>query len=106
MAGHLPGRVRTLGRHAGYVVAAPLPDRPVLVLLACAVALLGLLWVPVLGDRLTGFLSRKLPKAAPRIFLIGLGVLVIGLVVRVRILEVVGACMIGGLVLGAILDNY
>ncbi|GEM_PF-1863748 len=77
-----------------------------LVVLVCVAVLLGLLWVPVLGDRLYGFLSEKAPKVAPRMFLLGLGLLLTGLVVQAWILECVGACLIGVLVLGMILDNY
>jgi hypothetical protein len=68
--------------------------------------LLGLLWIPVLGDRLSGFLSRTAPRAAPRMFFLGLGLLAAGLVVRIRVLDIIGACLIGALVLGVILDNY
>jgi hypothetical protein len=83
-----------------------LPAHVVLVAVVSGVALLGLLWLPVLGDRLTGFLSGKLPGIAPRIFFIGLGIGVAGLVTGVRILDIVGACLIGGLVLAAVADNY
>lgn len=107
MPAYLAGRVRILGHHAGYVVAASsLSGRQVLVALVCVAVLFGLLWLPVLGDRLTDLLSKKAPKVAPRIFFLGLGILVTGLVIHVRILDVVGACLIGALVLGAILDNY
>jgi type III secretory pathway component EscT len=78
----------------------------VLVILVCAAILLGLLWAPVLGDRFTGFLSRTAPRVAPRIFFLGLGIAVIGLVTGARILDLVGACLIGGVMLGVILDNY
>lgn len=88
------------------MAAGHLPGRQVLVVLAVMAVLIVLLWIPVLGDRLVDLLSRNAPKIAPRMFLLGLGILVIGLVVRVRVLDVVGGCLIGAIVLGLILDNY
>lgn len=91
---------------AHVAAAAAFSDRPIVMILVCMAVLVGLLWVPVLGDRLTYFLSSKAPRVAPRIFVLGLVILVTGLVIRVRVLDIVGASLIGALVLGAILDNY
>ncbi|HYS33092.1 MAG TPA: hypothetical protein VEM58_12625 [Streptosporangiaceae bacterium] len=68
--------------------------------------LIGLLWIPVLGDRLNDVLSKHAPKVAPRMLLVGLGFLLTGLVIGVQVLAVVGACLVGVLVLALILDNY
>ena len=65
-----------------------------------------LLWIPVVFDRFNDFLSRNAPKAAPKIFLVGFGFLLPGLVFHVLVLDVVGASMIGLLMLGLIYDNY
>ena len=74
--------------------------------LASMAVIIVLLWIPVLGDQLTAFLSTNAPKAAPKIILVGLGFLLTGLVLHVRVLDVVGASLIGLLVLGLIYDNY
>ena len=67
---------------------------------------IGVLWVPVLSDRFTAFLSRTGPKAAPRVLLAGGGVLVLGLVTGVRLLDIVGGCLIGVVLLAVFFDNY
>ena len=64
------------------------------------------LCVPVWWDKLTAAASKRASKAAPRVFLLGTGVLVTGLVARVGVLDIAGACLIGAVVLAAILDNY
>ena len=87
--------------------AAALPSgRQVIVALACVAVVVVMLWIPVLGDRLTAYLSRVGPKAAPRMFLLGLGALLAGLAFRFGALELVGGCLIGLVLLAVILDNY
>ncbi len=90
----------------GTVLAFLSALRVVLVIAGCVTAAFILLWLPVLGDRLTSYLSRNAPKFAPRIFMIGLGILVTGMITKLAVLDVAGACMIGALVLGWIYDNY
>ena len=80
--------------------------RAVLVVAAVVFVALLLLWLPVLADRFTGYLSKNLPKQAPRILLAGSGILVIGLIAKLVVLDAIGAVMIGGLVLAWIFDNY
>jgi hypothetical protein len=107
LSAYLADTSRLHSHNAGHVVAAAhLTGREVLVLLACVAIACFLLWVPVLGDRLTATLSRNAPKAAPRIFFVGLGFLLAGLVFRVLALDVVGGGLIGLLLLGVLLDNY
>ena len=65
-----------------------------------------LLWIPVAGDRITASVSRKAPKVAPRIFFAGLGFLALGIATRFETLIIIGACLIGILMLGAFIDNY
>lgn len=98
---------RIPGHHARDVVTTTLlPVSPILVVLVLAAVMIGLLWVPVLTDRLTSFLSRTAPRAAPRMFFLGLGIGVTGLVIRVQVLEIAGASLIGILVLALIFDKY
>jgi len=77
----------------------------VLALLVIAVVSV-VLWIPVLSDQVMDFLSRNAPRYAPLTFLAGLGLLVVGLVVGVRILDIIGASMIGALALGFLVENY
>jgi hypothetical protein len=96
-----------VGGDAGSLVTGLLPAfRDVLVVAACVIVAFILLWLPVLGDRVTAYLSRNAPKFAPRIFLAGLGILATGLITRLVILDVVGASLIGLLALGYLFDNY
>lgn len=80
--------------------------RGYLLVIGCAVAVVILLWIPVAGDRITASVSRQAPRVAPRIFFAGLGFLALGIVARFEALIIVGACLIGILVLGAFIDNY
>jgi hypothetical protein len=91
------------------VLALTLPalsGRQVLVLVGIGVVVAVLLWLPVLGDRIMDYLSKNAPKYAPRIFFAGLGLLLLGVVAGLQPLEVAGGCLIGALVLGALVDNY
>ncbi|HUZ57065.1 MAG TPA: hypothetical protein VMU94_31685 [Streptosporangiaceae bacterium] len=88
------------------MAAVPLSGHGILVGLVCIAVVAGLLWVPVLGDRLTDTVSKHAPRVFPRILLLGLGLLTLGLVVHVRILDVVGGCLAGVVVLAVVLDNY
>ena len=65
-----------------------------------------LLWLPVLGDHLTAFLSKQGNRYGPRTVLIGLVLLIAGLVGQVRILAIIGGVMAGVVIFAAIVDNY
>ena len=45
-------------------------------------------------------------KAAPLTFLLGPGMLVVGLIAHAGFLDVMGGCLIGAVIVGAILDKY
>ncbi len=107
LPGYLAGPVRILSHYPGYVAAAAHNSgRQLLVLLACGAVVIVLLWIPVLGDRFNGFLSVQGPKVAPRIFFLGLLILLIGLIARSGILDIAGGCLMGIVILAVILDNY
>jgi hypothetical protein len=74
--------------------------------LAGIVVVIGLLWIPVLGDRFTAFLSRTGPQAAPKILLAGGGLFVLGLIAGVPPLEIAGGSLVGLVVLAVLFDNY
>jgi len=89
-------------------VAAALGGTGALIIggLASVAVIIVALWIPVLGDRLTAFVSTNGPKAAPKIFIVGLGLLLTGLVAGVGALVLAGASLIGLLVLALLYDNY
>ena len=87
-------------------MAALFSSGRILVVLLGMAVMCGLLWLPVLGDRLQDLVSRNAPRFAPRMFALGLGLLVVGLIAGVKALDIAGGCLIGALVLAAILDNY
>ena len=96
-----------LGHRGAHVTGAALFSgrQIVLALLVIAVASV-LLYIPVLSDQVMDFLSRNTPRYAPLTLVAGVGLLVIGLVVGVRILDIIGASMIGALALAFIVENY
>ena len=82
------------------------PGRLIVGALVGIVLVVGLLWIPVLSDRFTAFLSRTGPKAAPKMLLAGGGALVLGLVTGVRLLDIIGGDLIGVVVAAVVFDNY
>ena len=65
-----------------------------------------ILWIPVLSDQVMDFLSRNAPRYTPLTIVVGSALIGIGLVAGVRILEIIGASLIGALALGYIVENY
>ena len=65
-----------------------------------------LLWLPVLGDHMTAFLSKQGNRYGRQTVLIGLVLLIAGLVGQVRMLAIIGGVMAGVVIFAAILDNY
>ena len=101
------GRVGILGHQAGYIAAAaPLSVHGILAGLVCIAVVAGLLWLPVLSDHLTATVSKHAPRVFPPMLLLGLALLVLGLVAHVGILDIVGGCLAGVVVLAVIVDNY
>jgi hypothetical protein len=95
-----------LGHRAQYVVAASFSRILVVAILICVALFIALLAYCVLGEALLGFYSTAKAKTAQITFVVGLGVLLIGIVAGVRILDIVGACLVGAVLLGTILENY
>src|SRR5260370_769151 len=61
---------------------------------------------PVIAGALFDFFSGAAEQAAPTAFFLGLGLLFAGLIFRARILDIAGACLIGLVLIGVVLDNY
>jgi hypothetical protein len=96
-----------LGPHRGYAAAgALLSGRQIALALLIIAVVSVVLWIPVLYDQVMDFLSRNAPRYMPLTFAAGLALLVIGLVAGVRILDIIGASVIGALALGLLVENY
>ena len=61
---------------------------------------------PVIYQSLMGAFTAQAAKVAPRVFLIGLGVLVTGLLTGVEVIAVAGGGLMGLVLLGALLEHY
>ncbi len=77
----------------------------VLVLLALGGALFFLIG-PVIGQSLMGAFEAQAEKFAPRLFLVGVGVLVTGLIIGIQLVAVVGGGLMGAVLLAALLKHY
>jgi hypothetical protein len=100
------GLIDIPGRYAGRDLLAPVSGRLVVGVFIGVVILVVLLAIPVLWDNLMDGFSKQAAKVAPKVFLVGAGILLAGLVIGVSVIDFVGACMMGAVVLAAILDNY
>ena len=74
-----------------------------LIFIAVFIALLA---GPILLEYLFDLGSKAVEKGAKGGFLLGLGVLAIGLVSGTRVLEIAGGALVGAVVLAVIADNY
>lgn len=92
--------------HAQHVIAGFLTARQLVVLLVLAVAFICLLVGPVLNDVLLNSVSGPANRAAPAVFVIGLGALVTGIVAGVGLLDAVGAGMMVLVLLAALMVHY
>lgn len=112
IAGHgelalVAGAALTPARPPALALAlGPLSGTQIVAAIAVIAVVSVVLWIPVLWDRLTAFLSLNAPKWAPRMFVAGLALLVTGLTAGLHIVAIVGGCTIGVLAASMIYDNY
>ncbi len=106
MPGYIAGTMIILGHHTRGAAVAFFPGREMVLLLIGAAICLGLLVTPVVWGRLSSSFSAAAEKAAPATFLTGLGFLLAGLSMRVLILDGIGTCLMGAVMLGWIMTNY
>jgi hypothetical protein len=106
LPGHLAGTTGLLGHHSRYVLVASLSRILAVAICVFVVLFIALLAYCVLGEAVSGFFSAVKAKTAATTFFIGVGVLLMGIVIGTRILDIVGACLIGGVLLGVILEYY
>jgi len=95
-----------LSQHARIHITSSLPGLVYLALIICVVAFIALLAGTVVGDSAFDILTRALPKTAPKVFVAGLGILVIGIVARTAFLDIIGAGLIGLVMLATIIVHY
>jgi hypothetical protein len=106
LPGQLAGPMGILSHHARHVVAAFLSGRNIVVGLLIIGVVIVLLVTPVIGGSAFDSFSAAAEKGAPAIFLVGAGVLVLGLVTGVFLLDAIGLCLIGAVMVGWLLINY
>src|SRR5215813_5760941 len=93
------------GHHRGYAAAALLSGRQIALALVVIAVVGVILWIPVLSDQVMDFLTKNAPRYTPITIAVGSGLLVMGLVAGVRILDIIGASLIGALALGYLVEN-
>jgi hypothetical protein len=91
-----------LSRHPAF----RLTGREIIVVLIVVVACVLILVMPVFWGAGYDTFSRQMDRAAKPVFLVGFGVLVVGLVSGVRILDIAGGAVMGAVVLGKIAEHY
>lgn len=106
MPHYFAGSLGARGQLAGPFGGALLSGRTVILLLIAGVILVCVLAVPVLSDIFLSFASAQGAKVAKVTFLTGLCILLLGLVIRIGIVELIGGGLMGAVILGIILDNY
>jgi hypothetical protein len=77
----------------------------VIILIIIAVIII-LLAGPVVAGALYEAMSRGAERAMPGMFFTGLGVLFVGIIVGVAIIDFIGLGLIGAVILAWIIDNY
>lgn len=106
MPGYFAGTIRSIGHHSRYAVVDFFSAHLIVLALICAAIFAVLLAAPVVGDSLFDSFVARAAKVAPAVFITGLGILLIGIVTAVSIFDVVGACLMGAILLGTIVVNY
>jgi hypothetical protein len=106
LPGYLPGTMSIISHHARHITLPSLSGRDIVIMLICAAILAVLAVLPVLGDKLFDTVTPKATKASPITFCLGLAALLVGLFTRIWVLDITGACLIGAVILGALLINY
>jgi hypothetical protein len=105
LPGYLAGTI-SIPVHQSRHAAAWFSGRQVAAAAIFIGAVIVILAAPVIVGVLFDFFSTAAEKAAPTAFFLGLGLLFAGLIFRARILDVIGAGLVGLVLIGVILDNY
>jgi hypothetical protein len=106
MPGHLSGPPGILGQHARSPMAFSIPSDQLIGIGIIVTVVVVLLSIPVMSDISTAYMSKKIRRVALRTILIGGAILLLGIALGAEILDILGGCLIGAIVLAAILDNY
>jgi hypothetical protein len=104
MPGFLAGTISDASaQHSRHIA---IPARLWLYVLLFVGFVIFLLVLPVIWGVVSEAASGAAEKAAPGTFFLGLGILFVGLVGGFKILDIVGASLVGLVVIGVIVDNY
>jgi hypothetical protein len=78
----------------------------VLIILGIMAAFLILLAIPVLYDVFFNAFSSGMDRAARGTFVLGFGILIVGLASGIRIIDIIGGGVMAAVVVGIIVENY
>ena len=102
----LAGTMRFLREPSDHAAEAFISGHLIVLLLIVGGIFIGLLALPVIGDFISGSIEGPATRWSPLTFAIGLGVLILGLVAGVPVLDILGAGLMGAVVLGALMVHY
>jgi hypothetical protein len=100
------GTMRFLREPSRHAAVAFLSGHVVVLVLIVGASFVVLLALPVLGDVISGSIEGPATRWSPLTFAVGLGVLILGLVAGVPVLDILGAGLMGAVVLGALMVYY
>ena len=105
MPGQLAGTLSIAASQARH--AAPWFSLRAFVIILIVIAVIVILLAgPVVAGALYEALSRGAERAMPGMFFTGLGVLFVGIIVGVELIDFIGLGLIAAVILGWIIDNY
>ena len=102
----LAGTMGLLSHPSRHAAAAFFSGHLVLLVLLFGGIVLALLAAPVLFDALSGSVQAPATKWSPAVFVIGLGVLLIGVFSGTPVLDAIGAILMGLVLIGALMFYY
>jgi hypothetical protein len=95
VTGHQPG-------HVNFSITG----REIVLGLIVIVAVIILLTVPILWGALSDVACAGIDRATTGMFVLGVGILLVGLISGLRVLDIAGGGMLGAWLLGVIVANY
>lgn len=100
------GTMRLLSHSSRHAAEAFISGHLILLLLLFGAIFLGLLAAPVLGDALFGSVREPMSRSGPTVFVIGLGVLILGVVAGTPVLDIIGVVLMVAVLIGVLMVHY
>jgi hypothetical protein len=98
--------IRVLGRGSGGLFSAVHRWEIIAGIGVVAIIVICLLRGPVMTDKFLATFGGVVGKVGPKVFFVGLGILVVGIVINAAALMVLGGILAGGLLIGLIAWHY